>query len=154
MHVHVYILCLLTCTCTCSTCVSVYLPSSPASPKAKRKQTPVRLPLSSVHCHCLFVWQVINILYVPEYRFAPVSCTLKNWTLYQSYQNISRTLIEAFLQAYTMAAAGDDEEESFQLESSVREHHVFMATLTPNIGQFLQVQAETDNHRDSYAVAK
>ena len=58
------------------------------------------------------------------------------------------------LKAYTMAAAGDDGEESFQLEISVRGHHIFMTILTPYIGQFLQVQAETDNRHDRYAVAR
>ena len=52
-----------------------------------------------------------------------------------------------------MATRGFDEEESFQLESSVRGHHVFKSIWTPVVGQSLQVQAETENSHDAYAMA-
>ena len=52
-----------------------------------------------------------------------------------------------------MAAATHDPEESFQIESCVRGHHVFKATWTPLLGQFLEVQPESGNSHDAYAIA-
>ena len=43
-----------------------------------------------------------------------------------------------------MATHGLDE-ESFQLESAVRGHHVFKSVWTPVVGELLQVQAEAGN---------
>lgn len=45
------------------------------------------------------------------------------------------------------------EEESFQLESSVRGHHGFKSTWTPVVRQLLQVQAKAVNSHDAYAMA-
>lgn len=52
-----------------------------------------------------------------------------------------------------MATSVESDEESFQLESSVRGHHVFKSVWTPVVGQLLQVQAETGNSHDAYAIA-
>ena len=52
-----------------------------------------------------------------------------------------------------MATSTLDEEESFQLESSVRGHHVYKFVWTLVVGQFLQVQPEAENSHDAYAIA-
>ena len=52
-----------------------------------------------------------------------------------------------------MATSSVDDEESFQLESAVRGHHVYESVWTPFVGQLLQVQSESENSHDVYAVA-
>ena len=42
---------------------------------------------------------------------------------------------------------------SFRIESSVRGHHIYKSTWTPEIGEELAVTMEEDNSFDSYAVA-
>jgi len=52
-----------------------------------------------------------------------------------------------------MAARRELEEESFQVESTVRGHHIFKAIWTTVLGQNLDVQPERDNSFDAHAVA-
>ena len=52
-----------------------------------------------------------------------------------------------------MAVATLDPEESFQIESCVRGHHIFKATWTPLLGQFREVQPESGNSHDAYVIA-
>ena len=54
--------------------------------------------------------------------------------------------------SYTVMATSADE-ESYALESVVREHHVYMNNWTPVIGEMLQVHCEDGNTHDRYAVA-
>ena len=52
-----------------------------------------------------------------------------------------------------MVVATLEPEESFQFESCVRGHHIFKATWTPLLGQFLEVQPGCGNSHDAYALA-
>ena len=47
---------------------------------------------------------------------------------------------------------GSSSNETFQLESVVRGHHVYKTIWTPSVGQLLQASAEEHNTKDSCAV--